>query len=184
MKTIAPWKLLEERTGHGPMGFMKLLGRRYELPNGHIVNWDIHTGATSIDVLALTPDNKVILSRQFRPGPNLVLDELPGGFIDKNEELLEAAARELLEETGYKGELELVGSVWLSSMSTIRSSVAIARNCVKAAEQHQDDGEDIVVVLKDIEDFIAQVRRGDLTGTDRAYRALDHAGLLHATAFA
>lgn len=178
MKVVIPWKLLEEQKATGPAGFIKIAARKYQLPDGRITNWDIHLGGPSIAVLALTDDNRVILSREFRPGPNVILDELPGGFVDEGEELLEAAARELLEETGYKGELEYVGSSWLSSISTTRRNVAIARNCKKVQEQQDDGGEYISVVIKELPELIAQVRQGEMTDTDLAFMALDRAGLL------
>ena len=178
MKAITPWKLLNETAARGPAGFMKLLGRTYQLPNGNISKWDIHNGGPTIAVVALTVENTVLLARQFRPGPNKVLDEIPGGYIDKGETPLQAAARELLEETGYEGELELMGAAWLASTSTTKRHIAIARNCVKVTEIQGDGLEDIELVEKSLDEFVMQVRSGELTDTDLAYMALDQAGIL------
>ena len=51
-------------------------------------------------VLALTPDHRVVLIRQFRPAIGEYTIELPAGAVDKDETPTEAAARELYEETG------------------------------------------------------------------------------------
>ena len=46
-------------------------------------DWDIHEpGFTTVAVLALTPDERVVLTRQFRPGPGRVVFDLPGGIVD------------------------------------------------------------------------------------------------------
>lgn len=55
----------------------------------------------SVGVIATTSDNQLILIKQFRPPINTITLEFPTGYVDKNEKPLQAAKRELLEETGY-----------------------------------------------------------------------------------
>lgn len=54
-----------------------------------------------VNIIALTPEDKVVLIRQFRHGTQANTTEIPGGMIDAGELPLEAAKRELREETGY-----------------------------------------------------------------------------------
>lgn len=179
MKKIVPWKLLNESESRGPAGWMRIITRQYRLPNGKISDWDLHHGGgRTIAVLALTPENDVLLVRQYRPGPDLILDEMPGGHIDPGEKPEDAARRELLEESGYEGDIEVVASTWLSAAAVTQRYVAIARNSHKVSEQQEDDDEYIEPITKSLAEFIAQVRKGALTDTDLAYLALDHAGLL------
>ena len=54
-----------------------------------------------VNMIALTRDQRVVLVRQYRPGTDSVCLEIPGGMVDAGESPAEAAARELVEETGY-----------------------------------------------------------------------------------
>jgi ADP-ribose pyrophosphatase len=61
-------------------------------------------------VVAITEDNKVLIVRQYRPAVERYTLELPSGLVDPGETPVEAAGRELLEETGYEaGALEDLG---------------------------------------------------------------------------
>lgn len=57
-----------------------------------------------VNIIAITADRQVVLVRQFRHGIEEVTIEIPGGMIDPGEEPLQAAIRELYEETGYTSE--------------------------------------------------------------------------------
>ena len=61
--------------------------------------------ADAVHVVALTTDRQFILVRQFRAGSGRDSLETPGGLLEPGEDVGEAGARELLEETGYAGDL-------------------------------------------------------------------------------
>ena len=60
------------------------------------------TGPDGIICLPFTPNGEMLLIRQFRPSLERETLEIPAGSIDRGEVPVEAASREILEETGYR----------------------------------------------------------------------------------
>lgn len=159
-------------------GFMKVYQRTYRLPDGRTAVWDMSGTPRTVAVLALTPDGRLVMVRQFRPGPGRVVLSLPGGLVDPGEDVRDAAVRELREETGYAaGSVEVVVSV-KSGNGIHARYVAIARDCHHAHSQDLDDFEDCEPVLLAVAEVRRELRAGRMTGSEQAYLALDHAGLL------
>ncbi len=118
-----------------------------------------------VNVLALTEQNEVILVRQYRHGLGRSLLELPCGAVDGSiESPLEAAERELLEETGFASD-ELVASGVLSPNPATHTNLThcfLAMNCCRVAQAAPDVTEDLELVLTPLAEFIPSVLRGEL----------------------
>ena len=102
------------------------------------------------NVVALTDDDTLVLVRQFRPGPCVETLETPGGVIDPGESPSLAAARELVEETGYVArELVSLGSAHPNpALQDNRIHFFLALGASRAhAPRFDDGGEECEVVL-------------------------------------
>ncbi len=150
----------------------------FELPSGKISDFYIKSEDQVICTLAITSDNLVILARQFRPGPQKILNELPGGRMEKDETPIQAAARELLEETGYQGKMEHVTTAFDCAYSTQIRHCFVATDCIKVKDQQLDEDEFAEVVLLPLNEFRDLLRSGQMTDVEVGYLGLDHLGLL------
>ncbi len=99
--------------------------------------------------------NKILIQIEEQPHKKQPFPSIPGGRFDEGEEPLQAAKRELLEETGY------VSSDWILWKEVDPSSkiewtvyTFIARNCAFKKEAEADAGEKIETQLVDFEEFM------------------------------
>jgi ADP-ribose pyrophosphatase len=156
--------------------FRRVVSRSFSLPDGTAAEFEVVELFDSAAVLALTATQEVVLVREFRPGPEAVLLELPGGVVEQGLTPIEAARTELLEETGYEGDLVEAGTILKDAYATNTKHAFAATNCRKVAEPEEPMFTEPVLVT--LAEFRAHLRTGRLTDSDAAYRALDHLGLL------
>lgn len=118
-----------------------------------------------VNVIPLTPDGKVILVKQYRMGTKDFSLEIPGGMLDAGDHPAGAAARELLEETGYAGEEPiLLGIVHPNpAMQTNRCYTYLIKNVVFKTPPQQDSTEDIEVQSAPLHDIPRLIHEGKIT---------------------
>lgn len=172
----ATWELLSEEVLLATR--RHVVRRRYRFPDGSEGDFEVLTGPQVASVLCLTADQHVVLARQYRPGPGDWLAEIPGGGIEAGEDPAVAAARELLEETGYAGDLRAVGRQWSGAYTTTVKHVFAVTGAVQVAEPVPEESGVCEPVLVSLEEFRAHLRTGRLTDVGPAYAALDVLGLL------
>ena len=117
-----------------------------------------------VNVVALTPQKEVVLVRQFRHGTREFTLEIPGGMVDPGETPAQAAARELLEESGFAGDDPVaLGAVSPNpALFDNHCHSFLIGNCRKIAEPALDHGEDIEVLLKPWDEIPAMIAAGGI----------------------
>ncbi|MEA1963188.1 MAG: NUDIX hydrolase [Patescibacteria group bacterium] len=170
------WKKIKEKPFQA--GFRKLIKKTFQLPDGKVQEFDIKHEGPAVCVLALTKNNNVILVKQYRPGMEKILLEMPGGAVEKGENPEAAIKRELFEETGYTGDIKFVGASYDCAYSTMLRYNYIATNCGKIGKQELDELEFAEVVEMPLNDFRSHLRSGKLTDVESGYLGLDYLKLL------
>jgi ADP-ribose pyrophosphatase len=123
---------------------------RCETPGGKIVEqyYVVELGLT-VCALGITEDDQAILIKQYRHPIEKTIVEIPGGFIDENEDPVKAVAREFSEETGYEfSHFDYVGEVAANpGVINNYTKLYLATGGKKTAKQKLDDNEEIEVML-------------------------------------
>jgi len=117
-----------------------------------------------VNVIAITEDGKFIIEEQYRHGLQRVNFELCAGCIEEGEEPLDAAKRELLEETGFGGDQWkefMVSAPNPNSMSNICHTF-LATGVKQVSEPHREKTEDIRVHLKTREEVKELLEEGKI----------------------
>ena len=136
----------------------------YQLPNGQLAKRECarHIGASAI--VPVDAEGNVYLVRQFRACIDQVLLEIPAGKLDyAGEDRLEAAKRELREETGLtaKSWTFLTDIFTSPGFSDERISLYLARE-LEAGESHPDDDEFLNLVRLPLSEVLAMIARGEV----------------------
>jgi 8-oxo-dGTP pyrophosphatase MutT (NUDIX family) len=134
-----------------------------ELPNGQIIEPIILEFSDWACVFAITAQNDVVLVRLYRHGVGKIIWEIPGGVIDPGETPLQAAQRELMEETGYGGgEWHTMPPISPNPDNhTNRMHIFVATGVEKRGEQSAEDIERMDVHPTPLDEVIHMAGRGE-----------------------
>lgn len=162
-----PFTVLSRSYLHRRPPWLVLRQDHLRLPNGgEIPEYWICEFPPWANVVAVTPDDHVVMIRQYRPGIEAVHFEIPAGVVDAQDRDFEAAARrELLEETGYGG-----GS-W-SLLTTLSANPALQTNLTytylaegvtRLSNATPESTEDLRVHLVPVAEIARLIDEGDMS---------------------
>lgn len=161
---MSKWKVLSTEELF-KSGLFRLRVDRCELPDGRVMpRYYTFDFPDWVQAVALTAVGEMIMMTQYRHSAEQDFLEVPGGSLDprKTETPLEAAKRELLEETGYAStNWKSIGVHYPNpALMSNRLHTFLALDCEKIAEPSLDPYEDLTVKLMSVEDVYKSARTG------------------------
>lgn len=166
--------------------FLKLKEGYYKLNNNETIRRESvirRVGAIdAVAMFAITNDKEILLVIQPRvalPTETKVDIELPAGYIEKDEDILDAAARELKEETGYIAQNMIKIDSYYPSLgySGEKIHIVLSLGCEKKYEQDLDKDEFVSFIKVNIKEFKYLLENGyilDATARLAYYRTLEY----------
>jgi 8-oxo-dGTP pyrophosphatase MutT (NUDIX family) len=161
---LKPWKLIDSHIEqHFPI-FDLRIDRAQSPRTAREHDFFILESADWVNVIPLTPENEVVLIRQYRHGLQEITLEIPGGILEPGDSPAQAAQRELSEETGYEdGQWIALDYVYPNpAFLNNRCYTFLAKNVVLKSRQNQDDKEDIEILLKPLKQIPQLIREGTI----------------------
>lgn len=118
-------------------------------------------------VLALTPDRKIIMVQQFRFGSQQLSWEVPGGVLDVGEDPVFGAERELFEETGYRGTTpKVIGWNYPNpALQNNKTHYVLVENCEYVGGHSHDLDEEFAMKTISLDDAFRWIKAGMVTHT-------------------
>jgi 8-oxo-dGTP pyrophosphatase MutT (NUDIX family) len=161
---IKPWQCIRSRSNNSFRVFSIRTDTVVSPRTGTEHDFHIIESDDWVNVIPFTVDHQVVMIRQYRYGEKKVTLEIPGGLVDPGETPEKAAARELMEETGYQAEtLVQIGVVNPNpALFNNRCYTYVARNVKKIHDPMPDQAEDIEVVLIPLSGIPELIQTGEI----------------------
>ena len=129
-----------------------------EYPDGHRSTHEVIRHSGAVGIVALDGEGRILLVRQYRTALERVMVEIPAGKLEKGEDPLECAARELSEETGYEAEqIEYLMPVVTAAGYSDEVVHLYMATGLHPGKAHPDPGEFLVSEWVPLEDLIDSV---------------------------
>ena len=153
---------------------------RVRLPNGHESVREVVRHIGAVCVIPVTDDGRVVVERQYRYPIDQVITEIPAGKLDSREEdRLDAAKRELAEETGITADSWINMGLYYpaAAYSDEKITMYLAQG-LHLGKQHLDEDEFLNVSFVPLEQLVEEVLSGEITDGKTQVAILKAARLL------
>ncbi len=133
------------------------------LSNGKIQNREvvIHSGGVAI---VAECNEKILFVKQFRYGSQQIMTEIPAGKLNQNEDILDAAKRELEEETGFSAEKwTQLGYIYPTPAICSEKIYLFYAQNLKPGTPHPDDGEFVDFIEISKEKAFEMIKTGEIS---------------------
>ena len=163
---IKPWQRLDSETVYSCRIFSLQKNTSRSPRTGKTHDFFVLDSTEWVNIIPVTPNEEVVLIRQYRHGTDDITLEIPGGMVDQEDvSPLHAARREMQEETGYDSDdIIPLGAIHPNpAIQGNRCHSFLARNVEKICEPSFDTTEETEVTLVPVSDLPEIVHQGLIT---------------------
>jgi 8-oxo-dGTP pyrophosphatase MutT (NUDIX family) len=164
-RVIRPWPTINSQSLADYRVFRVRRDRKRSPRTGQMHDFHILECPGWVNVIALTPEQQVILVEQYRHGTDSIELEIPGGVMDPEDSSpVATAVRELREETGYEGENARVISAIAPNPAIMNNTcyTVLIENCHLKHSVQFDHAEDVLTRLAPAAELPALVAAGKI----------------------
>jgi ADP-ribose pyrophosphatase len=183
---VARWKTLSSRLALNHPWF-RVREDTVELPNGKVLDdYTVWLDGDVAMVVPITAQGQFVMVRQYKHGAGDLVIEFPAGYVNPNEPPIEAARRELAEETGYRaGTLKKIGHLVHNPTKAVGTIHLYLADCLPPQPDAPsfDENEDIELLRLSFAEISHLVERGKISSSGSIaafYLACRRLGLLRA----
>jgi ADP-ribose pyrophosphatase len=130
---------------------------------GRRINREVVAHPGAVVILGVFGDDRILLIKNKRYAVNETLVELPAGTLEKNENPMNCAGRELLEETGFlAGRIKPIGNFYTSPGILSEKMYAFAAYDLEEKEQALEEGEEIELLTATLDEAMEMINKGQI----------------------